>query len=210
MVFLYMVPMAEKEKGCRDSSLPTDILRNHLPQSAASSKAPQPMQRATIHFSQSTDVATMPMFVDSSPPGQCIFCRLVAGDLPAAKVYEDPLTLAFMDIGQVNPGHVLVATKRHAATVLEITPEEAAAVMQTAQRVAKCIQMAFSPPGLTLLQANGREGDQTVFHFHMHVVPRYANDGIALTWPRKEPSSEVLLGYAQQLRQAMAIGQSSR
>ena len=145
----------------------------------------------------------MPMFIDTSPPGQCIFCRLVAGDIPAARVYEDELTVAFMDIGQVNPGHVLVATKRHAATLLDITPEEAAAVMQTAQRVAQAVRATFDPPGLTLLQANGREGDQTVFHFHLHVVPRHADDGIALTWPRKEPPAEVLQGYAVRLRAAL-------
>ena len=145
----------------------------------------------------------MPMFVDTSPPGQCIFCRLVADEIPSARVYEDALTIAFMDLGQVNPGHVLVATKRHAATLLDITPEEAAAVMQTAQHVARAVMAVFNPPGLTLLQANGREGDQTVFHFHMHVVPRHADDGIALSWPRKEPAAEVLRGYALQLGQAL-------
>ncbi|MFM2323325.1 MAG: hypothetical protein RL244_204 [Pseudomonadota bacterium] len=146
----------------------------------------------------------MPMFVDTTPPGQCIFCKLVAGDIPAARVYEDDLTLAFMDLGQVNPGHVLVATKRHAATLFDITPEEAAAAMQTAQKVAQAVQAVFDPPGLTLLQANGKEGDQTVFHFHMHVVPRHGNDGIALSWPRKEPGAEVLNGYAERLRAALA------
>ncbi len=151
----------------------------------------------------------MPMFVDTSPPGQCIFCRLVAGEIPSAKVYEDALTLAFMDLGQVNPGHVLVATKRHAATLLDITAEEATAVMQTAQRVARAVQATFDPPGLTLLQANGREGDQTVFHFHMHVVPRHGNDGIALSWPRKEPGAQVLQGYAQQLQAALEQFSSS-
>ena len=146
----------------------------------------------------------MPMFVDPTPPGQCLFCKLVAGEIPSARVYEDALTLAFMDIGQVNPGHVLVATKRHAATLLDITPEEAAAVMQTAQRVAAAIQATFEPPGITLLQANGREGDQTVFHFHMHVVPRHAGDGIALTWPRKNPDAAVLRDYADRLAAAIA------
>ena len=148
----------------------------------------------------------MPMFVDTTPPGQCLFCRLVAGEIPSARVYEDALTIAFMDLGQVNPGHVLVATKRHAATLLDITPEEAAAVMQTAQHVARAVMAVFNPPGLTLLQANGREGDQTVFHFHMHVVPRHAQDGIALSWPRKDPSAEVLQGYAARLRNALATG----
>lgn len=145
----------------------------------------------------------MPLFIDPSPPGQCVFCRLVAGDIPAAWVFEDALTVAFMDLGHVNPGHVLVATRRHAATLLDITRAEAAAVMQTAQRVARAVQAVFEPPGLTLLQANGREGDQTVFHFHLHVVPRHADDGIALSWPRKEPGAAVLQGYAERLRAAL-------
>lgn len=142
----------------------------------------------------------MPHFVDTSPPGQCIFCRIVSGEIPAAKVYEDALTIAFMDLGQVNPGHVLVATKRHAVTLLDLTQEECAAVMQTAQRIAQAIEREFDPAGLTLLQANGREGGQTVFHFHMHVVPRHAEDGVGLLWPRKEPPVAVLQDYAARLR----------
>ncbi|HRP76717.1 MAG TPA: HIT family protein [Rhodocyclaceae bacterium] len=145
----------------------------------------------------------MPMFVDTSPPGQCIFCRLVAGEIPSAKVYEDEQTLAFMDLGQVNPGHVLVAIRRHAATLFDLTPDEAAAVMRTAHRVATAVCETFDPPGLTLLQANGREGDQTVFHFHMHVVPRHRDDGIVLTWPRKDPPAAVLQEYAARLREGM-------
>lgn len=145
----------------------------------------------------------MPLHVDPSPAGPCIFCRLIAGELPAAKVLEDALTIAFMDIGQVNPGHVLVATRRHAATLLDITPDEAAAVARSAQRVAAAVQAVFDPPGLTLLQANGREGDQTVFHFHVHVVPRHAQDGIGFTWPRKDPPAEVLRAHADRLRAAL-------
>lgn len=145
----------------------------------------------------------MPMFVDTSPPGQCIFCRLVTGEIPSARVYEDALTIAFMDLGQVNPGHVLVAVKRHAATLFDLTTDEAGAVMRSAQRVALAVREAFDPPGLTLLQANGREGDQTVFHFHLHVVPRHRDDGIALSWPRKDPPVSVLEDYAERLRCVM-------
>ncbi|RYF82052.1 MAG: HIT family protein [Comamonadaceae bacterium] len=145
----------------------------------------------------------MPLFVDPSPPGQCIFCKLVAGEIPAARVHEDALTIAFMDIGQVNPGHVLVATKRHAVTVLDLTPDEAAAVMQTAQRVARAAEQAFAPEGLMLAQFNGRAAGQTVFHFHMHVVPRHSDDGMAQSWRRQEPGAEVLQGYAARLREAL-------
>lgn len=146
----------------------------------------------------------MPNFIDPTPPGQCIFCRLIAGEIPATRVHEDELTLAFMDLGQVNPGHVLVAVKRHAATLLDLTPDEAGAAMRTARRMALAIKQTFDPPGITLLQANGKEGEQTVFHFHLHVVPRHAGDGISLSWPRKDPPREQLEAYALRLRAELA------
>ncbi|HMN20173.1 MAG TPA: HIT family protein [Ottowia sp.] len=151
----------------------------------------------------------MPEFVDPSPPGECIFCRLVAGQIPAARVHEDELTLAFMDLGQVNPGHVLVATKRHAETLLDITPEEAGAAMCTARRIALAAQAAFAPEGFTVLQANGAVASQTVRHFHLHVLPRHAGDGVDLAWPRKEPGPAVLEGYAAQLRAALRRGEAA-
>ena len=146
----------------------------------------------------------MPFFVDDSPPGSCIFCRLIAGEIPAARVFENAETLAFMDIGQVNPGHVLVAHKRHAPTLLNLTADEAAAVMRTAHRIALAVQATFNPAGLTLLQCNGKVAEQTVFHVHMHVVPRHADDGVALSWPRKEPPNTLLEDYAARLRSTLS------
>jgi len=146
----------------------------------------------------------MPLDIDTLAPDQCIFCRLISGEIPASRVYEDALTVAFMDLGQINPGHTLVAIRRHAATLTDLTPDEAAAAMRTAQRVARAIQTAFDPPGITLLQANGRAGDQTVFHFHLHVAPRHADDGVAIAWPRRNPPREVLEDYAARLRSALA------
>lgn len=146
----------------------------------------------------------MALSVEHLSAETCVFCRLVAGELPVAKVYEDDMTLAFMDLGQLNPGHTLVAVKRHAATLLDLTPDEAAAAMRTAQRVAQAVDRAFNPPGITVLQANGKEGEQTVFHFHLHVVPRHANDGIALSWPRKDPPREALELYASQLKAVLS------
>ncbi len=141
----------------------------------------------------------MPKFVDTSALGDCIFCRIVRAEIPSALIYEDELTLAFMDLGQVNPGHVLVATKRHATNLFEITKEEGAAVMNTVQKIAASIERTFNAPGLMLVQANGKEGEQTVFHFHLHVLPRHANDGVGLLWPRKEPGMEALKSYAKML-----------
>ncbi len=145
----------------------------------------------------------MPEFIDTSPPGECIFCKLVQGQIPAAKVFEDELTLAFMDLGQVNSGHVLVASKRHARTLLDLTHEEAGAVMQSARRVALAAQAAFEPEGITLLQANGAVAGQTVGHFHIHVLPRHAGDGVDLAWPRKDPGPAALNQYAEQLKAAL-------
>lgn len=145
----------------------------------------------------------MPMFVDDSPPGECIFCKIVQGQIPCAKVYEDELTLAFMDIGQASEGHVLVASKRHAANLLELTAEEAGAVMQTAQRVAAAAAQTFEPEGITLFQANGAAGGQTVFHFHLHVLPRRTGDGLSIAWQRNEPGMQTLNDYAERLRAAL-------
>ena len=145
----------------------------------------------------------MPGFTDTSPAGECIFCKLIAGQIPSARVHEDALTLAFMDLGQVNPGHVLVASKRHAATLFDLTPEEAGAVMQTARRVALAARAAFAPEALNLFQANGAVAGQTGGDFHIHVLPRHAGDGVDLAWPRKDPGPAALNDYAQQLRAAL-------
>ncbi len=101
-----------------------------------------------------------------------------------------------MDIGPVNPGHVLVAPKIHSTDLFDIPAETAKEVMLVAQRVAIAVKEVFSCPGLMLFQANGRAGEQTVFHFHMHVVPRHENDGAGLIWPRKQPEAQELAMHA--------------
>ena len=133
----------------------------------------------------------------------CVFCKIIAGELPAFKLYEDADTLAFMDIGQASEGHVLVASKRHAANLLELTAEEAGAVMQTAQRIAAAAAQTFEPEGITLFQANGTAGGQTVFHFHLHVLPRRTGDGLSIVWQRNEPGMQTLNDYAERLRAAL-------
>ena len=130
----------------------------------------------------------------------CIFCKIVAGEIPAHKVYEDDQTLAFMDIGQVNPGHVIVALKPHAETLFDVSQEQAGAVFETAHKVAAAVRSAFSPEGLTVLQANGKAGWQTIAHFHLHVLPRHTDDGVALTWPAKNPPQEELAALAARIR----------
>ena len=136
----------------------------------------------------------------SATDPSCIFCKIVAKQIPASLVYEDDETLAFMDLGQVNPGHVLVATKAHAENVFELDDAQASAVFRTTARVARALREAFQPPGVTLFQANGKAALQTVFHFHMHVLPRWESDGMALVWPTKNPPREKLEEYAAKIR----------
>lgn len=130
----------------------------------------------------------------------CVFCGIVAKKIPASIVHEDGDTVAFMDIGQVNPGHVLVAVKRHAENLYELDDVQAGAVFRAASRVARAIRSAFAPEGLSVYQANGTAAGQTVLHFHLHLVPRFQGDGMALTWPVKNPPREKLAEYAERIR----------
>ncbi|MGH8746678.1 MAG: HIT family protein, partial [Burkholderiales bacterium] len=98
---------------------------------------------------------------------QCVFCRIVAGQIPATLVHEDALTLAFMDIGQVNPGHTLVTLKAHAGSIYALSDDQAAAVGRASARLARAIREAFAPQGLYVYQANGAPAGQTVFHYHV-------------------------------------------
>ena len=133
----------------------------------------------------------------------CVFCKVIAKEIPASVVHEDERTLAFMDLGQVNPGHVLVAAKAHAENLYELSDADAAAVFRTAARVARAIRAAFAPQGLSVYQANGKPAGQTVLHFHLHLVPRHEGDGMALTWPVKNPSRETLEQNAAKIRSAL-------
>ena len=130
----------------------------------------------------------------------CVFCKIVARQIPATVVHEDEHTLAFMDLGHVNPGHVLVAVKKHAESLYALDDAQAGAVLRAAARVARAIRDAFSPQGLSVYQANGKAAGQTVFHYHVHLVPRYDGDGMALSWPVKNPPRDKLEEYAAKIR----------
>jgi histidine triad (HIT) family protein len=132
-----------------------------------------------------------------------VFERLLSGEWPSAKVYEDEHVFAFMDAGQVNDGHVIVATKRPVQTLMDCSDDEAAALMRAARRIAIAVQAAFAPAGITLLQANRAAGWQTVPHLHLHVLPRHEADGVELTWPRREPGIERLRALAARLQPAL-------
>jgi histidine triad (HIT) family protein len=110
----------------------------------------------------------------------CIFCRLVAGEMPCHRVYEDAHTLVFMDIFPVADGHALVITKQHAPTIFEADEDALTAVAATARRVAHAIRTVLAPDGLMVFQLNGAAAMQTVFHYHMHLLPRREGEALAL------------------------------
>ena len=114
-------------------------------------------------------------------PG-CIFCKIVAGEIPSFKLFEDGETVAFMDINPVHDGHCLVIPKRHYPTVFDVAPDAFAAAARTAIKVAKAVNAAIKPDGLNLIQSNGPGAAQSVQHFHLHVLPRRMRDGLAINW----------------------------
>ena len=112
----------------------------------------------------------------------CIFCKIVAGELPATRVAEDERTIAFMDINPGTRGHMLVIPREHARDILGIDPEHLAAVAETGRRMAALARERLGADGVNLLNSCGEAAWQTVFHFHLHVIPRYADDPLRLPW----------------------------
>ena len=114
--------------------------------------------------------------------GDCLFCKILAGEIPATIVGEDERTVAIMDINPATRGHVLVIPRRHAADLLKIEIEDLAACAVAAQRLALLMTERLDADGVNLVNSCGREAWQTVFHFHLHVIPRYAGDPLRLPW----------------------------
>src|ERR1700722_1848878 len=129
----------------------------------------------------------------------CIFCKILAGDLPALIVDEDERTIAFMDIAPATRGHALVIPRAHSTDLLSIEPADLAAVALAAQRLATRAKVRLGADGVTLLNACGRAAWQTVFHFHVHVIPRYEDDPLRLPWVPSEGDWEQIQAAAQEL-----------
>lgn len=134
----------------------------------------------------------------------CIFCKIVAGQIPSFKLLEDQDTIAFMDINPVNPGHALAVAKGHWPTVDLIPSEVLASVAKSAQRVAKAAMAELKPVGVNLLQANGAGAGQSVPHLHIHIMPRQANDGLVLNWHPKPGDMAEIKAICERLKTALA------
>ena len=130
----------------------------------------------------------------------CLFCGIVAGTVPSETIASDDLTVSFMDINPATAGHALVVPRRHSADLLEIEPEDLEAVTLGAQRLAKRAKDVLGADGVNLINACGSVAWQTVFHFHMHVVPRYEDDPLKLPWVPRAGDMDEIASLAAKLR----------
>jgi histidine triad (HIT) family protein len=129
----------------------------------------------------------------------CLFCKIVAGDIPSTRVYEDERTIAFMDINPGTRGHLLVVPREHAADLTEIDPEDLAACAQAAKVMASRATERLGADGVNLLNSCRSAAWQTVFHFHLHVIPRYASDALRLPWSPTPGDREDIAAVARAL-----------
>jgi histidine triad (HIT) family protein len=130
---------------------------------------------------------------------ECLFCKIVAGELPAQVVDEDERTIAFMDIAPATRGHALVIPRTHSRDIFEASPEDLEATAVAAQRLAKRVKERLGADGVNLLNSSGEAAWQTVFHLHIHVIPRYREDPLRLPWIPSPGNPEEIAAAAQDL-----------
>jgi histidine triad (HIT) family protein len=133
----------------------------------------------------------------------CVFCKIRDGQIPSMRVYEDERTFCIMDINPLSPGHCLVVSKAHAATIYEAEPADLQAAIETAKRVAIALRDTLRPEGLNLLQANGAAAFQSVPHFHLHLIPRWMRDGKGFDWKLVPGQKDEIVKVGDQLRAAL-------
>jgi histidine triad (HIT) family protein len=141
--------------------------------------------------------------VSSAASASCIFCRIVAAEAPAHFVHEDDLVVSFMDIAPVGDGHLLIVPKAHSENVLDTEPAALAAVMAASRRLAHALKRALGCDGIGVHQLNGAAAGQTVFHYHMHLIPR--NQGDPIAFHGRKPGDPLLLAEnARKIAAALA------
>ena len=134
----------------------------------------------------------------------CIFCKIVAGEIPSFKLYEDDQVLSFMDVNPFNEGHCLVITKGHYENLFAVPDADLGAAIAVAKRVAAAVEKAIAPDGINLVQANGPGAGQTVFHFHFHIFPRRLDDNAQLNWGHNPGDMAAIEATAARIREAMS------
>ena len=131
----------------------------------------------------------------------CLFCKIVNGEIPSTKVYEDDYTYAFMDIMPLTKGHTLLIPKQHCQDLFAMPEEVAANLYKAAPKVANAIKAAFNPKGMNTINNNGEFAGQTVFHYHLHFIPRYdETDGLDVAWNSKTVEMSDIAAYGEEIK----------
>lgn len=130
----------------------------------------------------------------------CIFCKIIAGQAPASFVYQDEQVIGIMSLDQPNPFKVLIIPKAHREMIYDLSDDLAGQIFTATAKVARAIRKASKCPGLNVIQSNGRLGQQDVFHFHLHLLPRFEDDPINLNWPHESVSRSELAEMASEIR----------
>jgi histidine triad (HIT) family protein len=131
---------------------------------------------------------------------QCVFCRIIKGELPCSKVYEDDRVISFLDINPVSTGHTLVVPKKHWATLFEISEEDLRACTAASKKIATAVHKATKASGLNLLQNNYRAAGQLIDHVHFHLIPRFPNDDFMRSWPAKPSYQHELARLVEKIK----------
>jgi len=116
----------------------------------------------------------------------CIFCKIIKGEIPSTKIYEDKEVLSFLDINPANKGHALVIPKKHYETLIDIPEKEIGKIMEAVQKIARMIEKNLKPDGYNILMSNHEAAEQVINHAHIHIIPRYKTDNFKLTWTHKK------------------------
>mgnify|MGYP001610957670 CR=1 FL=1 len=136
----------------------------------------------------------------ASDTEQCVFCRIIAGKIPAAKIYEDDKVMVFLDIMPANKGHCLVIPKKHAATLIEMEESDLEAAVKAAKKVARALSLSCGNGSFNLVMNNGKEAGQIVNHAHMHVIPRFQKDRLRLKWSHLKYEDNEIKEYAEKIK----------
>ena len=129
----------------------------------------------------------------------CIFCKIINGKIPAAKIYEDDQVTSFLDIMPANKGHCLVVPKKHSETLADISDDDLYAVMKAAKRVAKALSLSFGA-SFNIVMNNGKEAGQVVNHSHIHIIPRFHKDRLRIKWSHLKYEGDEIKEYAEKIK----------
>ena len=130
----------------------------------------------------------------------CIFCKIIDGKVPAAKVYEDSKVISFLDIMPANKGHCLVVPKKHAKTLMEMGEDDLTAVIKAAKKVAMALSLSFGNGSFNIVMNNGKEAGQVVNHAHIHLIPRFQKDRLRIKWSHLKYEGDEMKEYAEKIK----------